>query len=357
MGIFSKKDKSYIGLDLGGNVIKLVELKNQKGRPHIVTYGYAQRMATSITNDFLDKPDELASIISDLCKQSRITTQDVVTALPAPAVFSTIVNLPTIGKNDIENKKKVEIAVLAEAKKVVPLPLEEMIIDWKILPVTREKQSEKDFQYQVLLTGASKKLVKKYMNIFKKAGLNLISLETESFALTRALIGNDKSVVMIVDVGALNTYLLVADGGVPFLDRTIGTAGFGITEAIADNMGLTLDQAEGFKFDTSMVAGNNNSQLSPIISNVIAPIIHEIKYTYNLYEQDEYGGKEIEKIILTGGTAQLPGLKEHLSQLLDTRVYIGDPWARIVYPEDLRPILNEIGSQFSIAIGLAMRDF
>lgn len=356
MTLFGKKEQEYLGIDVGGNVIKLVQLKNVNGRPQLVTYGYAQRSATTVTSNFLDQPEELAGIIKDLCEQSKVTTKDAITALPAPAVFSSILNLPTITKSDIKNRAAVEAAVQAEARKVVPLPLEEMILDWKVLPQRSADEGGKE-QFQVLLTGAAKKLVKKYMDIFTMAGLNLVSLETESFALSRALIGNDRSVIMIVDVGALNTYLLIVDGGVPFFDRTIGTAGFDITQAISHNLGIPLEQAEQFKFDFSLHSSLPSDKLPKVIQDVVAPIIHEIKYSFNLYLQDEYGGREVEKIVLTGGTAQLPYLADHLSKILNTSVYIGDPWARVIYPQELRPILDEIGSQFAIAMGLAMRDF
>lgn len=354
MGLFKKADQSYLGIDLGGSVIKLVQLKNVKKRAQLVTYGYASKPIEDVGDSFLDYPDEMGAMLKKLCKESGVTTKRAITALPAPAVFSSIIHLPNLTKADTNSKQKMEAAVNHEAKKVIPLPLEEMILDWKFLPQNDSKKDRKGIQ--VLLTGAAKKLVKKYMEIFNKADLELISLETESFALTRSLVGNDKSVIMIVDIGATSTYILIVDQGIPFLDRTINAAGINITRVIADVLGLTVEQAEQFKFDYSNSLFAQDKKLPKNLEQAFSPIIHEINYCFNLYQQDEYGGKDIEKIILSGGTAGLPNATEHLSDLLNTRVYVGDPWARVIYPQEMKPILDDIGAKFAISIGLAMRD-
>jgi len=64
----------------------------------------------------------------------------------------------------------------------------------------------------------------------------------------------------------------------------------------------------------------------------------------------------VDKIILTGGSAMLPSLSDFITQLMNVNAYLGDPWARVVYPMDLRPILDDIGSRFGVSIGCAMRD-
>jgi Tfp pilus assembly PilM family ATPase len=98
--------------------------------------------------------------------------------------------------------------------------------------------------------------------------------------------------------------------------------------------------------------------LSPILTTLLKPILDEIRYSFNLYQgqTDEGQPKRIDKIILTGGAALLPHLPEFLTSLMNVNTYLGDPWARVVYPVDLRPILDEIGPRFSVAIGCAMRD-
>ena len=203
------------------------------------------------------------------------------------------------------------------------------------------------------MTAAPKNLVARYLDIFKRTDLNLLSLETEAFALSRALMGNDTSSVMIVDIGSNNTDICVIESGVPILNRGIDIGGNSITKAIMNSMNVNLERAEQFKRDFGLIAQANRS-VPQTIQNSLNPIINEIKYVFDLYQRQGEGG--IEKIVLAGGSAFLPNLPDYLSKLLDLPVIIGDPWDRVIYPLDLKPVLQEIGPRMATSIGLAMRD-
>lgn len=277
------------------------------------------------------------------------------------------------------NEKDLESAIKWEAKKVIPMPVEDMILDSKILedffpdPATKKGQkidnnedfSKKGFlkisrtkkkkNLKVLLTAAPKDLVKRYMAIFKSAGLSLLSLDTESFALIRSLVGNDRSPLMIVDIGSIVTNISVVANSVPILNRSIDIGGLTITKAIANSLNVNLERAEQFKYDIGMSPERKGQGSVPTtIENTLTPIVDELRYSLNLYR--DRGQKDIEKIILTGGSSLLLNLPQYLSNLLNLRVFLGDPWSRVVYPEELKPVLDEIGPRYSVAVGLAMRD-
>ena len=98
-----------------------------------------------------------------------------------------------------------------------------------------------------------------------------------------------------------------------------------------------------------------------ILKETLEPIVHEIRYTIDLYKNHPVtptgkGTGSLEKIILTGGAALLPGIVDYLSKELDIRVILGDPWAGVQYPSDLKPVLSSLGPKFSVAIGLALRE-
>ena len=114
-------------------------------------------------------------------------------------------------------------------------------------------------------------------------------------------------------------------------------------------------KAEQFKYDLCMNALKTEGvEMPEIIVDIISPIVNEIKYAVNLFQNKS--GKTTEKIVLSGGSALLPNICGYLSKILDKKVIIGDPWARLSYPSDLKPLLNEIGPRMAVAIGLAMRE-
>ena len=382
MSLFSTP-QSYLGIDFDANSVKIVELHNENGRSRLVTYGYVDiEVDKPVKSDLKENYLAVAKLIKAVCRKAKTTTIKTVSALPAFSVFSSILTLPAMAKKDLAQ------AVSWEAKKVIPFPLEEMILDYKILnesgsaPAEETKSSstplpngeldnhngqsqKKGFfkiatrapkQYtRVLLTAAPKDLVKRYLDIFKAADLNILSLDTESFALIRPLVGNDKSAIMIVDLGSIVTNISVIVNGVPILNRSIDVGGLTITKAIADSLNVSLARAEQFKYDIGMNPERlGQGSVPKTIETALSPIVDELRYSLNIYKNQ--GQKSIEKIILTGGSSLLLNLPQYLQTALGLRVFLGDPWARVVYPEDLKPVLDEVGSRFSVAIGLAMRD-
>jgi len=380
MPLFSSS-QNYLGIDFDANSVKMVELKNEDGRPRLITYGYIDKELDKVVPEGVKGDhEEIAKMIKHVCRQAKVTTTKVITALPAFSVFSSILNLPAMSKKDLVS------AVKWEAKKVIPLPIDEMILDWKVLEdfsgdqlADKKNQEElgngngqtgddsqkkrflritpkvKKQNTKILLTAAPKDLVKRYMDIFKAAGLSLLSLDTESFALIRSLVGNDKTALMIVDVGSVVTNISVVVNGIPILNRSIDVGGLTISKAIANSLNVNLSRAEQFKYDIGMSPERKGQGSVPkTIETTLTPIVDELRYSLNLYKNQ--GQKNIEKIILTGGSSLLLNLPEYLSNLIGLRVFLGDPWARVIYPEELKPVLDEIGPRYSVAIGLAMRD-
>lgn len=382
MGLFSTTS-SYLGIDFDSNSIKVVELKNEGGRPRLVTYGFIDKEVEKIKGNTDEGSIATAQLVKQVCRKAKISSNKAITALPAYSVFSSILNLPAMSRKDMAS------AVKWEAKKVIPLPIDEMILDWKLLedfdaeavedqkanklgegvrkigsnvvPKGKKKKflrispkAQKNYS-KVLLTAAPKDLVKKHIDIFKSAGLNLLSLDTEAFALIRSLVGNDKTTMMMVDIGSVVTNISIVHNSIPVLNRSIEVGGLTITKAIANSLNITLDRAEQFKYDIGMSQDRlGQGSVPKTIETTLTPIIDELRYSLNLYKNKD--NANIEKVILTGGSSMLLNLPEYLSKALDLRVFLGDPWARVIYPEELKPVLDEIGPRFSVAIGLAMRD-
>lgn len=362
MGFFSKKFESYLGVDIGGGGIKIVEVRNDKHRARLSTYGFADdeamfREAGANSSTNIGDPERASATLRDICTRAKVETTQAVTGLPIAAVFSSIITLPRMPKKELPN------AVAWEAKKLVPLPLEDVIMDWKLLTpeAELEKKAEegKSATVRVLLTAAPKTLVEQYLGVFQRAGLELVSLETEAFALIRALVGADPAPVCILDIGATRTSMVIIDDATPVFNRSIEVGGKHFTKAIADAMGADPESAERLKLDLAVLPSGNAAvaALPAILPVTLAPVIQEVRYGLNLYlSQEEHRGRVIEKIILAGGSALLPTLPGLLARELNLRVFVGDPWARVIYPVDLRPALDAIGSRFAVAVGLAMRE-
>jgi len=402
MNLFSSGPLSYLGVDIGASGVKIVELANDNGRPRLVTYGIVENILEQVGSiDPRDHTEEVGRILKDLMQKSHTTTTKAIAALPTFSVFSSTLSMLPMTTKELAN------AIRWEAKKIVPLPIEDMILDYKVLgdpqsatpetpapapsvatanspqspnttvtttttaTTTREDAElvhdttkDREKTIRVLLTAAARDLVNRYVAVFKTAGLTLLSLETEAFALVRSLVGVDRTLVMVIDIGAVNSDFSMIDTGVPVMNRSIDLGGMAITRAMSKALKLTVREAEQYKRDVGLPV-SPTAQLPEFFRDVLNPLINEVRYLLNLYQrQVETVGSvmgsrtmpRLEKIILTGGTSFLPGLTQYLSSQLNVKVYVGDPWARVIVPQELKPVLTELGPKLSIAVGLAMRE-
>lgn len=386
MGLFGKKETvspALVGVDIGAGGIKVVELMPEKGRVKLERYAYADIDTQPGVKSVIDDPKRAAEILTQLLKQADVKSKRANASLPASEIFHAIITIPQPKSSKENIKPMIELQV----RKLLPVPLENMIldstvIDKDLLPKAEEvmKKAEKDKpkesvkeeesaltsvdhaediatqtkHVRILVSGAPKDLVAKYVETFRLAGLELAALETEAFALIRSLIGKDKSRIMIVDIGQERANIMIVDNGIPFLHRSVKAGGGQMTDLIAKKMGVDRAAAEQMKRDLAHAA--SQGELPPVLKEAMMPIVHEVKYSLELYAQQQSDGSSgVEKIILTGGSANLPQIDRVLSTALDMNVYIGDPWARIAAYPDLSPLLEEIGSRFAVAAGLAMK--
>jgi type IV pilus assembly protein PilM len=340
---------SYLGIDIGSSGIKIVELRKENEYVRLLTYGFSENFDNKISGEWqgLDVK-KTAKIINKIWHKSGMASNSAVAALPTYSVFSSILNLSNVPEKDITS------AVQWEAKKVIPLSLDEMVIEWKKIEEEGDSKAGKG-NMKVLLTGAPKVLVKKYIDIFKEAKLNLLCLETETFSLVRSLFGNERTTAMIVEMGTNTSDIIVVSNGIPVINRSIDVGGLTITKAISQSLNIGLERSEQFKYDLGIASADNSESTIPkIITDTLSPIINEIKYVTNLFQSKNT--EKIEKIVMSGGSSMLPNLVDYFSKVLDTKVLIGDPWSRISCPVDLKPLLDEIAPKMSVAIGLAMRE-
>jgi len=349
MGLFSfGKDNLFLGIDIGDSSLKMVELKKKGSKIQLSNYAFSENVS-EINFNKIEDTNYLARAISKVMKEAGFKARRATVSLPTFAVFSSIINITNA------DRKNLSFSVSEEAKKVIPLPLEEMILDWKVIP-DKDGRTPTSGNMKVFLTGSPKKLVRKYIDVFKKAGVILASLETETFSLVRSLVGDDKSSIMIVEIGANSTDLSIVRESIPVLNRSLTVCASTITKAFSDSLGMSYAQAEQFKLDLSFSLNSENKEegLPQLVTKTLEPIVTEMQYLMDFYNSQN--NDNLEKIVLSGGGSLFLNLAEYFSKRLDVKVIIGDPWNRVEYPREIKPVLDEVGPKLAVAIGLAMRE-
>jgi type IV pilus assembly protein PilM len=256
-------------------------------------------------------------------------------------------------------KEELDHIIRAEVKKLLPMPLEDMALDYQVLKSEPDARSQR-----ILVNAVPHTLIAFYSKIFQKAGLVLEALEPESTALTRCLVGKDQSVNMLIDIGAERTNFFIVEQSVPITHQIIESGGVKADRILRGILGVGQEEVGQVKHDlfNYLSSTRDTSLLSEqkfidIMMPVIDPITKEIGLSFELFlRQSGNENKKPEKIILTGGMGFMPYLANYISDKFKVKCFLGDPWARVVYQEGLKPMLHHVGPRMSVAIGLALRN-
>ncbi len=366
MGFFSFKTKGRLGIDIGTASVKIVELSKESSRFKFENYGLFELGSVDETLTAVNgsvsalqpSNQDMAWGIREVLKRSGIKARDVVASIPSFSTFSTIITMPYLSEKDMAK------TIPFEARKYIPLPLDEVVLDWSIInisanasmpPATSGSQQSgtKPPTVEVFLVAVHKQETERYKNIMKLAGLNLRALELENAALIRALLGNDLSPVAIVNIGGRSTSILVVDGGYERISHNYEVGGYEITKSISKSLAVSLERAEELKRSFGIKDVDNNV-IQQAMSSLLDMMAFETKKTIHSYE--ELKNTKITKVILVGGLANMPNFANYFGAKLALPLAIGNPSARLIVPQGLNQIQPEINATFAIAIGLAMRE-
>lgn len=354
--IFSKFiSKKFLGIDIGTSAIKIVELSRQGERINLENYGevkaesfYAKSFRTFERNVLSLSKDDIGRGIKAILEEAKIKNNKCSFTIPDFATFFTTFELPPMSENELPQ------AVRYEAREYIPLPISEVTLDWRVVEsyyVSKEKTKLK-----ILLVAVPNEIINQYQAIASFSNLQLMFLEAEVFALVRALIGEEKKIVSIIDIGTRSSTCSIIEKGILKISHSFDISSNQFTARIAEGLMVDYKIAENLKRKYGILPGEVGVKEKANIRDIMLPLIddllREIERIYEAFYQME--GKKIQKIILAGGTAFLPGLLEYFQDYFKIEIEIANPFSKIFYPPILEKNLKEIGPSYAIAVGAAL---
>ena len=335
MSFFSKQ-KTILGVDIGTANIKIAQITHGTNRT-LDTFGLANISTHIDAKNDAAAIKQTAEVLKTLVHQAHVTTRTCCISLPNTAVFTSIVEMPRMSEKELGS------AMEYEGKKYIPLPLSEMNLSWSIVSQNPETNTIK-----VLLTAVPKQVIESYLSVFQQSGLDLSVMEIEALALIRSLVSDNSKNNVIIDIGAKSTGINIIKNGLLQLSRNINVGGDTITNRIAQALGISDTRAEQFKRDFGV---SQSSFLPEAIKPVLNIIKTEVRQLLTLYSTQD---SKVEKIILVGGGANLPGIDAYFKDL-GSSIELGNPLKNVAYPQSSELLLKRFSFHLSVAIGLALR--
>lgn len=358
--IGSVGESTAIGVDIGSSAIKVVEIKKKGGKAVLETYGaialgpYDGVEAGRVTNLPVEK---VAQALAEVMKQSGISSKNLAVSIPIQSSLIFTLDLPAqISESEIAT------IVPTEARKYIPVPITEVSIDYFILPKREqsfEEMNNPDLpqvpvdKINVLVVATQNDAVSRYRSILSQCDLSASFFEIEIFSSIRANFEHELSPVLLMDFGASRTKLSIVEFGMVKSYHTIDRGGADITNSISKSMSIPFTEAEKMKKDFGLYGNPAEKSLADIIKVHTDYIFSETNNVLLGYEKKN--NRTISKVIFTGGGAMTKGLTEVAVNNFRAEIEIGHPFSKVEAPAFLDKVLVNMGPEFAVSLGLALR--
>jgi type IV pilus assembly protein PilM len=345
--VFQKK-KDLVGIDIGSNSVKLVQLKEVRGGYQLVSLGMAPLPADAIVDSAVMDSSAVIDVIRDLVATHKVKVKNVATSVSGHSVIIRKIQLAVMTEEEMES------SIQWEAEQYIPFEISEVNLDFQILGPDPNDPS----QMNVTLVAAKKDFVNDYVALFKECGLNPMVMDVDCFAVANvyeANYGADDELVALIDLGASSINVNILKGGMSVFTRDIQMGGNSFNDELQKRLGLNSEDAEKVKLGGDL-PGVSQSTVATIIEDATEALTTDIQRSLDFFSASSADDRP-KKIYITGGVSKIDAVRSSLAQRLGMTVELLDPWRKISYSKkDFDPdYLQDVGPLFTVAVGLAMR--
>lgn len=352
LNLLTPKQPRILGIDLSTTSIKLVELSQKSHSLCMESYAIEPIPTQAMEGATIQDIESVGGAISRAIKRARSGAKFGAIAVQASATITKIIKMSKIlTDNEIYNE------IIFDAERYIPYPLEEVNWDFYVLGTNAKNPELRD----ILLAASRTENVAARIDALALAGLSPKVIDIEAYAIERAysLIAEQlpdqgqEQTVAIMDIGAMVTNLSVLHDGNTVYSREQLFGGKMLTDQIKSRYGMSYEEANLAKHEGGLPADYETQILQPFKANIEQQVSRSLQF---FFSSSEF--REIDYLVLAGGTAVLEGLPQLLEQKLKVPTIVANPFARMrIAPNIDVSALNTDAPALMISCGLAMRSF
>lgn len=347
--LFSKEAKSVLGVDIGTSAVKVVQLRRERGKVILETYGaiaLGPYAGVEIGRATQLPAEKIAEALKDVIREANVTTSDAAVAIPYASSLISVIKLPA------SVEKQLAQVVPIEARKYIPVPINEVLLDWFVVGGGSKGGGPASDKLEVLLVAIHNDTIAKFRTIASEATLAVSFFEIEVFSAVRAALEHGLAPIAVVDMGAATTKFYVVERGLIHESHIINHGAQDLTLAASRALNISVAQAEERKRKVGL-APQSDPALMRSLELSLSPLLAEVSRTMVAWEQRT--NQTLSALVTTGGGAALKGFKEFAQNRVQSEVRLADPFSKTQAPAFLEGILKETGPEFCVAVGLALR--
>ena len=344
--------RQLVGLDIGSSGIKLVQLKENRGRYILQKFGFKPLEPEVIVDGTVMDEGRVVSAIRELFNELSVKVKQVAVSISGHAVIIKKISLPPMPDDELEGQVKLA------AEQYIPFDINEVNIDFHVLPAAEDEASEGEMS--VILVAAKKDKINELTELVKGAGLVPMVMDVDAFAIENMHAINypmsQDETTALVNVGASVMNINIVSKGTSLFTRDIPIGGNRYTESIQRELGLSYEDAEALKKGGKASGSNQAAAAQSVIESVNAEVASEIARTIDYFKSTVTEG-EVQQVLLCGGGAQIAGLVKQLRDRMHAVIEVANPFAEVdTSGSDFdQAALADLAPMASVGVGLALR--
>jgi type IV pilus assembly protein PilM len=348
--MFSFGAKGIVGLDIGTSSVKALELRESGKKFQVVNFGVKPIAPQAIVDGAVMDANAIIDAVSELFKEYKFKNKNVAMGISGHSVIVKKISLPEMSFEELEE------SIHWEAEQYIPFDIDDVNLDFQILEGSKTAE---EGRMDVILVAVKKDKIDENVSLVMQAGLTPVIVDLEAFALQNAYEINYEMEpgknVALIDVGAGVMNINVVQSGVSVFTRDISVGGNQYTESIQKELNISYEQAEAVK-KGQRVEGVDATYVQGVVDSMSDNLTMEIQRSFDFFKATA-NERDIEKIVLSGGTARIKGLDDFISQRIGVPVVINNPFQNIKYNEKkFDPAwMMEVAPMAGVVVGLAMR--
>ena len=342
----ASEGKNLIGVDIGSTSIKVCEIKESRGSRKLVRFGFHPLPPDTIVNGEIMNSGAVVEGLEKLFH--RVRRRNVALRASGHGVIIKKISLPLMTSAELQEQ------IGWEAEQHIPFDLTEVHIDYAML-----QRRETEGQMDVLLVAAKREEISDLQNIALEARLKPMVVDLDAFTVQNVFeVGYGKpapgETVVLIHVGASLTTVNILAGGTTAFTRDIANGGQAITEEIQRTLSIGREEAEAYKHGGEG-RGIVPREVPEIIQQVVEQLSGEVQRSLDFYLATS-GESDLSRIYLSGGTANIRGLRDAVGDRTGVPVEVLDPLLVASPDSKLDPmVLQGRMPQAVVAMGLALR--
>ena len=341
--------KNLVGLDIGSNSVKAVELQGKPGNLLLTNLGFEHLPPDTVVDGQIMELNDVSRVVSKIFETHQIKTERVAAGVSGSSVIVKNIVVPQMSMEELEE------SIDWHAEEHIPFDISDVSLDYQVVGSGHDS-------LQVQMAACKRDFVANLKQVIQLAGKQPAIIDVDAFALQNCYEVNyepkPNETVALLNIGASTMNINILRGVNSVFTRDVSVGGNQYTALLQRELGLTYEQADAVKRGAALPEDSEQRDIASVLETISDMLALEIQKTFDFYRATaEDGDSGVQKILVSGGGSKLTGLQEYLAQRFELPVEALNPFLRIKVdarrfdPDYMREVMPEM----AVAVGLALR--